>query len=61
MKITIETNRSILSHDFKNDDIPIYDLYNAFKGLLIGVTFLPCTIDNYIIEEAENIKEIRNE
>jgi len=56
------TEREFETHitEFKNVDVSLEQLFDAFKGHLIAMTWNPMTIDQYIIELADNLKEDTN-
>ena len=56
------TEREFETHitEFKNCDVSLEQLFDAFKGHLISMTWHPMTIDQYIIELADNLREDAN-
>lgn len=56
MKLTIETKFETKTIEFKNSDISLEQLFDAFKGLLVASTWSEQTINDYIIELAEELK-----
>lgn len=57
MKLTIETQFETKTVEFKNSDVSLEQLFDAFKGLLVASTWSEQTINEYIIELAEELKE----
>lgn len=57
MKLTIETEFETKSIEFKNSDVSLEQLFDAFKGLLVASTWSEQTINEFIIELAEELKE----
>lgn len=57
MKLTIETEFETKTIEFKNSDVSLEQLFDAFKGLLVASTWSEQTINEFIIELAEEIKE----
>lgn len=57
MKLTIETKFETKTIEFKNSDVSLEQLFDAFKGLLVASTWSEQTINDYIIELAEELKE----
>lgn len=57
MKLTIETEFETKTIEFKNSDVSLEQLFEAFKGLLVASTWSEQTINDYIIELAEELKE----
>lgn len=58
LKITFESNIAEYSA-IMSDSVGLEEIYNVVNSMLIGMTFHQETIDNYILELAEEIK--RNE
>ena len=56
MKLTIETEFETKTIEFKNSDVSLEQLFDAFKGLLVASTWSEQTINEFIIELAEEIK-----
>jgi len=61
MKITTETKEQIYITEFKNSDVSLEQLFDAFKSHLVALTWHPITIEQYIIEWSEELKENNNE
>ena len=57
MKLTIETEFETKTIEFKNSDVSLEQLFDAFKGLLVASTWSEQTINDFIIELAEELKE----
>lgn len=57
MKLIIETKFETKTIEFKNSDVSLEQLFDAFKGLLVASTWSEQTINDYIIELAEELKE----
>ena len=57
MKLTIETEFETKTIEFKNSDVSLEQLFDAFKGLLVASSWGEQTINDYIIELAEELKE----
>jgi hypothetical protein len=56
MKLTIETKFETKTIEFKNSDVSLEQLFDAFKGLLVASTWSEQTINDFIIELAEELK-----
>lgn len=56
MKLTIETEFETKTIEFKNSDVSLEQLFDAFKGLLVASTWSEQTINEFIIELAEELK-----
>jgi hypothetical protein len=55
-KIILSAENSYSKHTIElSEDCSLDELYNAFKAILIGLTYNNVTIDNYIVELAESI------
>lgn len=57
MKLTIETKFEMKTIEFKNSDVSLEQLFDAFKGLLVASTWSEQTINEFIIEWAGELKE----
>ena len=57
MKLTIETKFETKTIEFKNSDVSLEQLFDAFKGLLVASSWSEQTINEFIIELAEELKE----
>ncbi len=55
LKITFETD-DVKHLAVMSDSVSLEEIYNAINAMLIGITFNQETIDNYILELAEDIK-----
>jgi len=58
MKLQLEAYGKKYSVETDYDDLTIEDYFDLFKGLLVQATFNQTTINDYIIELAD---ELRNE
>ena len=55
-KIILTAQNSHSKHTIElGEDCSLDELYNAFKAILIGLTWNNSTIDNHIIELAEEL------
>ena len=57
MKLELTTYEKKISFETENDDVLIDSYFDAFKGLLVASGWSETTINDYIIELAEEIKE----
>ena len=57
MKLTIETKYETKIIEFKNSDVSLEQLFDAFKGLLVASTWREKAINDYIIELANELNE----
>jgi hypothetical protein len=60
MKLKIEKQHEIFTTEFINFDVDLDQLFDAFKGMLIASGWHPMTIDQHIIELANELKEDAN-
>jgi hypothetical protein len=60
MKLTTETKDQLYITEFKNSDVSLEQLFDAFKSHLVALTWHPMTIDQYIIELADELREDPN-
>jgi hypothetical protein len=61
MKITTETKEQLYITEFKNSDVSLEQLFDAFKSHLVALTWNEITIEQYIIEWSDELKENNNE
>lgn len=57
MKLELTTYKKKISFETENDDVSIDEYYDAFKGLLVASGWSEQTINEFIIELAEELKE----
>lgn len=55
MKLTLETEFEVYVTEFKNADVSFEQLWNAFKGMLIILTWSEQTINQEILNLAEEL------
>lgn len=55
MKLTLETKYEKYVTEFKNEDVSFEQLWNAFKGMLIILTWSEETINQEILNLAEEL------
>jgi hypothetical protein len=60
MKLITEKEFETHITEFKNIDVSLEQLFDAFKGHLIAMTWHHTTIDQYIIELADELREDPN-
>lgn len=56
MKLTIETKHETKTVEFKNIDVSLEQLFNAFKGLLVASGWSEISIDDFLIEVLKDYK-----
>jgi len=57
MKLITEKEFETHITEFKNSDVSLEQLFDAFKSHLVALTWHPVTIEQYIIEWADELKE----
>jgi hypothetical protein len=57
MIIRIEKQYEMFTTEFHNIDVDLNQIFDAFKGMLIASGWMPITIDQHIIELANELKE----
>jgi hypothetical protein len=60
MIIRIEKQWETFTTEFSNVDVDLIQIFDAFKGMLIASGWQPITIDQHIIEMANELKEEPN-
>jgi hypothetical protein len=55
MKITIEQDFVKITYEFKNIDTSLDQVYDSLKGALVSLGWSEITINNFIIELAEEL------
>jgi hypothetical protein len=61
MKIQVECHGTTITIEKKYDDVCISDWFDFFRTCMIGISFIPSQIDEFIKEEAESIIEREND
>ena len=61
MKITTETKEQLYITEFKNVNVSLEELFDAFKSHLVALTWNEITIEQYIIDWSEEFKQNNNE
>lgn len=56
MKITTETKDQLYITEFKNIDVSLEQLFDAFKSHLVALTWNEETINQFIVEWADELK-----
>jgi len=57
MEITFKHYDTIVTIKKEQDDLSLDETFDMIKSALIGISWLPSQIDDYIIEKAEELKE----
>jgi len=57
MILRIEKQYEMFTSEFHNIDVSLDQLFDAFKGMLVASGWMPITIDQHIIELANELKE----
>jgi hypothetical protein len=58
MKLTTETKDHIYTTEFKNIDVDLEQLFDSFKSHLIALSWKEETINQFIVEWANELKDI---
>jgi hypothetical protein len=58
MKITIEQDFVKITYEFKNIDTSLEQVYDSLKGALVSLGWSEITINNFIIELAEELTKV---
>lgn len=58
MKLTTETKDHIYTTEFKNIDVDLEQLFDAFKSHLISLSWKEEIINQFIVEWANELKNI---
>ena len=61
MILRIEKQYEMFTSEFHNVDVSLDQIFDAFKGMLVASGWMPITIDQHIIELANELKEDPNE
>lgn len=56
MELKLKIHNVELSIKTDHDDITIDEMYQYFESILIGATYMPVQIENYILDKADEIK-----
>lgn len=57
-QLSYHTNGRTFAAQFSFDDVTLDDLFSAFKGLMVSTGFAEETIDAYIMDLADELKDI---
>jgi coproporphyrinogen III oxidase-like Fe-S oxidoreductase len=56
MELKLKIHETEFSIKTEHDDFTIEEMYQFYESLLIGATFQPVQIENYIKDKADEIK-----
>lgn len=56
MELKLKIHDTEISIKTEHDDITIDEMYQYFESILLGATFQPVQIENYILDKADEIK-----
>lgn len=56
-RLTVEAHGKKIIFEFDREDVTIDEWLDAWRTLMVGITFSPETVDQIITEFAEAIKE----
>ena len=57
MEIIIKNYDTIVTIKREQDDLNLDETFDMIRAALIGISWLPSQIDDYIIEKAEELKQ----
>lgn len=58
MKLQLNSYGKTMTFETENDDVPLEEYFEAFEGLLVQATFSQSSIREFIIERAEELKDL---
>jgi hypothetical protein len=56
MKITTQTDFETITTEFKNSDVSLEQLFNAFKSHLIALSWSEAQINDFILQLSDELK-----
>ena len=60
MKLQLNSYGKTMTFETENDDVSLEEYFEAFEGLLVQATFSQTSIREFIIERAEELKDLEN-
>jgi len=60
MKLTLETYGKKYTIETQHEDVSLEEYFDFFKGILVASSWSEDSVQEYIIELAEELKELRN-
>lgn len=57
MKLQLTNYKKTTTYETEYEDVDLEEYFNAFKGLLVAATWSEETINQFIIEWAEELKD----
>jgi|688.fasta_scaffold604490_2 hypothetical protein len=58
MKLQLNSYGKTMTFETENDDVPLEEYFEAFEGLLVQATFSQSSIREFIIERADELKDL---
>jgi hypothetical protein len=58
MKLQLNSYGKTMTFETENDDVSLEEYFDAFEGLLVQATFSQKSIREFIIERAEELKDL---
>jgi len=58
MKIQLSSYGKTMTFETENDDVSLEEYFEAFEGLLVQATFSQSSIREFIIERADELKDL---
>ena len=60
MKLQLNSYGKTMTFETENDDVSLEEYFEAFEGLLVQATFSQTSIREFIIELAEELKDLEH-
>jgi hypothetical protein len=60
MKLTLETYGKKYTIETQHEDLSLEEYFDFFKGLLLASSWMEDSVNDYVIELAEELKEFKN-
>lgn len=58
MKLQLNSYGKTMTFETENDDVSLEEYFEAFEGLLVQATFSQSSIREFIIERADELKDL---
>lgn len=58
MKLQLNSYGKTMTFETENDDVSLEEYFEAFEGLLVQATFSQTSIREFIIERADELKDL---
>ena len=60
MKLQLNSYGKTMTFETENDDVSLEEYFEAFEGLLVQATFSQSSIREFIIERADELKDLEH-